>query len=225
MPVSGGQPARARLSSTLAFAELACNTGPLALCLEGDFAMNAGNALSQSARRSVAAFAFVLCASAETSAQQPSQGQISAVRSACRSDYMAHCASVPPGGKAALACLQKNVASLSPSCQSAVNAVSAGAAAPAATEQQPTAPAAETPAQPAQPAPTTAPPSAAAGTHPSMSPREEMMVLRGSCGPDYHALCSGAPPGGGRVIDCLRANRASLSPQCRHTLSGAAWRR
>jgi hypothetical protein len=189
--------------------------------------MSAANALSRSARLTVAAFVFILCATAETSAQQPSQAQISAVRSACRSDYMAHCSSVPPGGKAALACLQKNVASLSPSCQSAVNAVSAGAAAPAATEQQPAAPAAEAPAPSAQPAPaaTAAPLPAPARTYPPMSPRQEMMVLRGSCGPDYRALCSGVPIGGGQVIDCLRANRASLSPQCRHALGGAAWRR
>jgi hypothetical protein len=198
--------------------------------------MSAGNALSRSKRASVAAFIFVLCASAETSAQQPSQAQIGAVRSACRSDYMAHCASVPPGGKAAFACLQKNVASLSPGCQSAVNAISGGAAAPTGSEQQaaptgseqpPAAPAAEAPAQPAQPAPaaTVARPPPAAPTYPPMSPRQEIMVLRGACGPDYEALCGGVAPGSGRVIACLRANRGSLSPQCRHALGGAAWRR
>lgn len=78
-----------------------------------------------------------LFAVADAAAQQPSQAQIGAVRSACRSDYMAHCSSVPPGGKASLACLQKNAASLSAPCQNAVNALGGGdnAAAPASTAQ------------------------------------------------------------------------------------------
>jgi len=42
---------------------------------------------------------------------------------------MAHCSSVPPGGEASLQCLQKNMSSLSSSCQSAVRAVEAPAAA------------------------------------------------------------------------------------------------
>src|ERR1700748_617283 len=55
--------------------------------------------------------------------QAPSDAQRSAIRSACRSDYMAHCSSVPPGGMASLQCLQKNMSSLSSGCQSAVRAV------------------------------------------------------------------------------------------------------
>ena len=39
-------------------------------------------------------------------AQAPSQAQRDAIKSQCRSDYMAHCASVPPGGEASLQCLQ-----------------------------------------------------------------------------------------------------------------------
>ena len=46
---------------------------------------------------------------------------------ACRSDYIAHCSSVPPGGMASLQCLQKNMSSLAPGCQSAVRAVEAPA--------------------------------------------------------------------------------------------------
>jgi Cysteine rich repeat len=48
--------------------------------------------------------------------QAPTDAQRSAIRSQCRSDYEAHCASVPPGGKASLQCLQKNMASLSSGC-------------------------------------------------------------------------------------------------------------
>ena len=69
-------------------------------------------------------------------AQAPSQAQRDAIKSQCRSDYMAHCSSVPPGGEASLQCLQKNMSSLSSSCQSAVRAVEAPAA-PAATTAKP----------------------------------------------------------------------------------------
>ena len=45
--------------------------------------------------------------------QAPTDAQRSAIRSQCRSDYEAHCASIPPGGMASLQCLQKNMSSLS----------------------------------------------------------------------------------------------------------------
>ena len=55
--------------------------------------------------------------------QAPTDAQRSAIRAQCRSDYEAHCASIPPGGAASLQCLQKNMSSLSPPCQSAVRAL------------------------------------------------------------------------------------------------------
>jgi hypothetical protein len=58
-------------------------------------------------------------------AQAPNEAQRSAIRSECRSDYMAHCSDVPPGGMASLQCLQKNMSSLSSGCQGAVRAVEA----------------------------------------------------------------------------------------------------
>src|SRR5258708_34066681 len=89
--------------------------------------------------------------------QAPTDAQRSAIRSECRSDYEAHCASVPPGGAASLQCLQKNMSSLSPSLQPPVRAVEAPAApkaesAPAAApkaESAPAKPATETAASPA----------------------------------------------------------------------------
>src|ERR1700744_5193614 len=75
-------------------------------------------------------------------AQGPSKAQKQAVKSACRSDYMAHCSSVQPGGEAALQCLAKNMSSLSPSCKSAVSAIEASVAPknePAKTEAAPAA--------------------------------------------------------------------------------------
>jgi Cysteine rich repeat len=79
-------------------------------------------------------------------AAQPNQAQASAIRSSCRSDYRSHCASVPTGGPEALQCLQKNVASLSPACQKAVNAVATGAPAAPAASPVSSAPAAAAPA-------------------------------------------------------------------------------
>src|SRR5690242_10582600 len=76
-------------------------------------------------------------------AQAPSEAQRAAIKSNCRSDYMAHCSSIPPGGAASLECLQKNMASLSASCASAVRAVEAPAAAPKTAEEPKAEPKAE----------------------------------------------------------------------------------
>ena len=80
-------------------------------------------------------------------AQQPTDEQRSAIRSACRADYEANCASVPPGGMASLQCLQKDMSSLSAACQRAVSAIEPAAAAPKAeAAPTPSAPAATAPA-------------------------------------------------------------------------------
>jgi hypothetical protein len=143
-------------------------------------------------------------------AKKPTQAQISAIRSACRSDYPNVCAGVRTGGAAALQCLAKNQAKLSAACGRAVAAVSGdGASATAAT-----APAAGGAAAPAAPAMVLRP----------MRPREELMVLRSACGTDVRSLCGGVPPGGGRIAQCLVSNAASLSPACREVLSQFATR-
>jgi len=87
------------------------------------------------ALRAVVLFAAV---AGSASAQQPTAEQASAIRSACRSDYMANCSGVPAGGEASLACLKQNAAKVSPACQNALRAVGgapkpAAAAMPAAT--------------------------------------------------------------------------------------------
>jgi hypothetical protein len=91
--------------------------------------------------------------------QQPTDAQRSAIRSACRSDYQAHCASVPPGGIESLQCLQKSMSSLSSSCQTAVGAVKPPAASNAESTPAtgPAKPAAETAAAPAAEAATATP--------------------------------------------------------------------
>ena len=179
-----------------------------------------------------------ICAgAAPANSQAPSQAQRDAIKSQCRSDYMAHCSSVPPGGEASLQCLQKNMSSLSSGCQSAVRAVEAPAAAAPKTEAAPAAatakPATETAAPktatpkaagPKAAAPKTAAPAAAAPAAPTvivlrpMRPREELFVLRSACGADVRSICGGVAPGGGRIVQCLATNAASLSPACKDVL-------
>ena len=147
-------------------------------------------------------------AATSTAAKKPSSAQVAAIRSACRSDYQKVCAGVQTGGAPALQCLEKNKSKVSASCQKAVNAASGGAA---------------TPAEGGAPA-TTASPGAAPAAAPvlvlrPMRPREELFVLRSACGGDVRALCGGVPPGGGRIVQCLVTQAASLSPACREVLA------
>ena len=150
-------------------------------------------------------------AAASTPAKKPSSAQVSAIRSACRSDYQKVCAGVPTGGAAALQCLEKNKSKVSGPCEKAVSAASGGAA-PAAGGA---------PADTATAAPGAAP--AAAAPPPvlvlrPMRPREELFVLRSACGGDVRALCGGIAPGGGRIVQCLAAQAASISPACKDVL-------
>src|SRR6266849_3623488 len=84
------------------------------------------NTLRRAAVLSASATVIVMLA-APAFSQAPTDAQRSAIRAECRSDYEAHCASVPPGGMASLQCLQKNMSSLSSGCQTAVRAVDAQA--------------------------------------------------------------------------------------------------
>lgn len=139
-------------------------------------------------------------------AKQPSSAQVSAIKSACRSDYPKVCASVPPGGAAALDCLEKNKARVSPACQSAVSAASGGAA-----------PAGAAPAAAPSAAPTTI-------VLRPLLPREELFIVRSACGADIRTLCAGVAPGGGRIMQCISNRAASLSPACRDVLAPFAAR-
>ena len=140
-----------------------------------------------------------------TAAKQPSSAQVSAVKTACRSDYMKVCASVPPGGAAAIECLDKNKAKVSASCAQAVNAIAGGGAAkPATGEASAVAPPVDKPAPVLVLRP--------------MLPREELFIVRTACGEDVRALCQGVMVGGGRIVRCLASQAASLSPTCRGAL-------
>ncbi len=58
--------------------------------------------------------------------KRPSPQQLSAVRTACRSDFIAYCSGVQPGTPAALNCLQRNSPQVSQPCQGALAAVGGG---------------------------------------------------------------------------------------------------
>jgi hypothetical protein len=137
------------------------------------------------------------------STKRPTQQQISAIRAACRSDFISHCSGVQPGGPEALQCLERSRAEVSSRCRTALAAVAPGAA------------------------PSTAPAPSAAGTPPAESftvrplrPREELAILR-MCVEEARGLCGGVLPGGGRIISCLARNTSQLSPQCRAAMAEA----
>jgi len=98
-------------------------------------------------------------AATQAGAQQPAKGQQSALGSACTSDFMTHCAKVDPNGPGALPCLQKNAASLSAKCRTALSAAGGGSAPAGAQAAVPPAPASAPPPATA-PTPATAPASA-----------------------------------------------------------------
>jgi sRNA-binding protein len=147
---------------------------------------------------------------AATAAKKPSSAQISAIRSACRGDYMKVCAGVPTGGAPALECLEKNKASVSAACGRALAAAS-GTTAPAAS----VAPAAVEATPAAAPVVIVLRP---------MRPREELFVIRSACGADIRSLCAGVEPGGGRIMQCIANRAADLSPACREVLAPFAAR-
>lgn len=143
--------------------------------------------------------------------KQPSSTQIAAVKSACRADYPKVCASVPPGGAPALECLEKNKAKVSPACEKAVSAATGGGGAAATA-----APAGAAPAAPAA--------APAVIVLRPLRPREELFIVRSACGADIRTLCAGVAPGGGRIVQCISSNAASLSPACKEVLAPFAAR-
>ncbi len=147
---------------------------------------------------------------AASAARKPSQAQISAIKSACRSDYMKVCAGVPTGGAQALQCLEKNKAKVSASCAKAVAAVGGGSA-PAT--------AGGTGISGGAPAAAAAPAASETIVLRPMRPREVLFVMRSACGADVGRLCAGVPAGGGRIAECLASQAPALSPACREVLA------
>jgi hypothetical protein len=162
----------------------------------------------------------------EASAQQPTKAQESALRSACRKDFMSYCSKVKPSGPAAVACLQRNVASLTAGCRTAVSALGAGAAPAVAqpgelgatTPGAPAGASAAAPALPTQPSP--APTQSAGGqTAPPQPTKAQESALRAACRKDFMSYCSKVKPSGPAAVACLQRNVASLTAGCRTAVS------
>src|SRR5258708_37492525 len=138
------------------------------------------NMLSRAAALLASTAIVIITVAMPAFSQVPTDAQRSAIRSECRSDYEAHCASIPPGGAASLQCLQKNMSSLSSGCQTAVRAVEAPAAPKA--ESAPAAPKAEStpPATAAKPATETAAPKATT-TAARKPDRPQVAAIRSAC--------------------------------------------
>ncbi len=116
--------------------------------------------------------AAVVCLGSPAQAQRPSEEQLNAVRSSCRSDFLSNCSGVPRGGKEALDCLRQNLAKLSPACGSAVKATMPQSPPPPPPAAAAPPPAAPPPAAVAAPPPAAPPPPAAAASspHPAAAP-------------------------------------------------------
>ena len=130
-------------------------------------------------------------------AQQPSQDQIAAIRASCRSDFMANCSGVTPGGKDALECLKRNLANLSGSCKTAVSAITP-APEPAAALPAAPAPSPSAAVPSSSPPPSRAKPAAAAKPtpHPTakLAPSAPPAPPAATAGP---ATATAAPPPSG----------------------------
>ncbi|MFT4118762.1 cysteine rich repeat-containing protein, partial [Bradyrhizobium sp.] len=165
-----------------------------------------------------AAWLVLFAIATPTFAQAPTDAQKSAIRSACRADYEAHCASVTPGGMEALQCLQKNMSSLSSGCQGAVRAIEP-AAAPKAEAPPKAEPAQSVPAK-TEAAPAAKPAAAkSGGSKPSST---QVAAIKSACRADYPKVCAGVSPGGAAALECLDKNKAKVSPACAKAVSAAS---
>ena len=170
-----------------------------------------------------AIWSVAICATATSiAAQAPTQAQRAAIKSQCRSDYIAHCSSIAPGGAASLQCLQKNMASLAPGCQAAVQAVTGPSEAKAEPKSETAAaPTADTKTETKTEAATTAAPAAkSAGMKKPSS--AQVAAIRSACRSDYSRVCAGVPTGGAQALQCLDKNKASVSPACQNAVAAVA---
>lgn len=174
--------------------------------------------------RAILLASFLFCLSFHSNAaQQPTTAQRDAIRSSCRSDFMAKCSGIEPGGKAALECLERNRDGLSASCKTAIDAVAGRPqAAPASAE---TPPAAETPPTAEAVTPTAAPPAAPSATQtPTAASQDERLeAVRRACTlDDIAAHCSWIAPTSPEIVLCLQANAKDLSSACKSAVTGAS---
>src|SRR3984957_13848823 len=149
----------------------------------------------------------------QAAAQQPTEAQRDAIRAACRSDFMANCSGVQPGGKDAFECLVRNDAKLSLSCQAAVHAAAPKPAEPAAA----TTPAPAAPANSETTPPATKVERAPPGIQvaPTEAQNDQLKSVQQACTlNDFVAHCSWIAPSNPEILLCLKGNAADLSPNC-----------
>jgi outer membrane biosynthesis protein TonB len=113
----------------------------------------------------VFAAGLLVALAAPALAQQPTEAQINAIRSNCRSDFLSNCSGVPRGGPEAVRCLKDHMDKLSSGCRTAVSAITP-APAPAPKVAAPT----PAPATPAAPPVATAPATAPTAPPPETAP-------------------------------------------------------
>src|SRR5580704_4407398 len=57
--------------------------------------------------------------------------------------------------------------------------------------------------------------SARAGQSAQAGDQQSLAAIRAACAEDAQKLCAGVPPGGGRIVACLKEHRDSLSDRCK----------
>lgn len=149
------------------------------------------------------AFCAVVLSAGVAFAQAPTEEQRNAIKAECRSDFIAQCSGVTPGGIEALTCLQQHNATLSAGCRKAVSAVSK----PKSTSPEPA------PAAPATTGATTPAPATAAPT------QAQRNAVKSACQRDFMAQCSGVTPGGTEALSCLQQHNAALSVPCQQAVA------
>lgn len=149
------------------------------------------------------AFCAVVLSAGVAFAQAPTEEQRNAIKAECRSDFIAQCSGVTPGGIEALTCLQQHNATLSAGCRKAVSAVSK----PKSTSAEP-APAASATTLATTPVPATAAPTQA-----------QRNAAKSACQRDFMAQCSGVTPGGTEALSCLQQHNAALSAPCQQAVA------
>lgn len=149
------------------------------------------------------AFCAVVLSAGVAFAQAPTEEQRNAIKAECRSDFIAQCSGVTPGGIEALTCLQQHNATLSAGCRKAVSAVSK----PKSTSAEPA------PAAPATTGATTPAPATAAPT------QAQRNAVKSACQRDFMAQCSGVTPGGTEALSCLQQHNAALSVPCQQAVA------
>jgi hypothetical protein len=163
-------------------------------------------------------------------AQGPSDAQRGAVKAQCRSDFMAHCSSVTPGGKEALECLAQHMSSLSSGCQEAVKAVEASVEPKTEPKAEPkqeaapataAAPATEAAKPPAEPAAKEGAPKAATPAPAKKPSSAQIAAVKSNCRFDYMKVCSSVTPGGAAALQCLEKNESRLSASCKKAVAAA----